>query len=410
MSRIKKIFVAIASFCFVFMVMVFVDHPVWSPVAFVCLISLIVIVQLIDETLKLLNYEYFVVFYRVFLNNISDKLPNEILCNMLAYLAEETNAYCSIECFIRRIYVFLEGLEDEQRCIINDSLTFARQFMESEADVYKAATAEKPMYVQNVLKKSFGTIYRRKIGLLVMNPSKTVLDVLTPSVASLLYSPAVIFYMLVATSLANEGLQGIANYFYLLLVLLYIYCIDYLLCKRGEFNLFSLLMWIAHWSCTMSFPYFTSTQNILGINLVWFHLNYILLSIMGISVINRLWTQTVVEDNASGLMDENKWLSVLKTKTIRFIRRPFLWISFFLAITGTIYMFALIYHFRLQLGGPLQCLLFSISTYFSGPEVISESNESIFYISETVLAFFQNTLCLANIVQLILEPKLRNRK
>ena len=114
-----------------------------------------------------------------------------------------------------------------------------------------------------------------------------------------------------------------------------------------------------------------------------------------------------MEKNQDVSIENNKWLEVFMVKVIRLIRIPSLWIAFSFAIVGTIIMYTFVYSECLYLGSYKHCLYLSIATYFCGPESFGESIYCNYYLSETVIAFFLNTLYLANIVQLILEPKIK---
>ena len=168
------------------------------------------------------------------------------------------------------------------------------------------------------------------------------------------------------------------------------------------------MSWCLHWIITMAFPQYI-TGAVFGEEktFVLFHLNYLIMSIMGIRLINRLWTETEMEKNQDVSIENNKWLEVFMVKVIRLIRIPSLWIAFSFAIVGTIIMYTFVYSECLYLGSYKHCLYLSIATYFCGPESFGESIYCNYYLSETVIAFFLNTLYLANIVQLILEPKIK---
>ena len=135
---------------------------------------------------------------------------------------------------------------------------------------------------------------------------------------------------------------------------------------------------------------------------------YIMVLILtGIWITNVIWTTTKIEKQSSNSpISYKEAMEVVEVRTMPRFRVIWLWVTFFGSIIFIILMFAVIYRKHFRLGSTLYCVLLSISIYFGGGNSDFNSFEGLYFSGEVVVSFLVNTLYLAHIVRLILEPKL----
>ena len=135
------------------------------------------------------------------------------------------------------------------------------------------------------------------------------------------------------------------------------------------------------------------------------------LILTGIWITNVIWTTTKIEKQSNDSPISYKdAMEVVEARTMPRFRVIWLWATFFGTIFFIILMFAVIYRKQFQLGSNLYCLLLSISIYFGGGNSVFDSLEGLYFSGEVIVSFLVNTLYLAHIVSLILEPKLFSKK
>ncbi|NDO48872.1 hypothetical protein FMM75_05350 [Lachnospiraceae bacterium MD335] len=105
--------------------------------------------------------------------------------------------------------------------------------------------------------------------------------------------------------------------------------------------------------------------------------------------------------NSGTFFPKDKFLYAFEAKAMKKIRYCWLWVAFFILIFGIILMYSFIY-INFNLGTKYECIMMSLEAYFIG------SSNNMYVMTETIVAFFINTLYISNIVKLILEPKLKD--
>lgn len=193
---------------------------------------------------------------------------------------------------------------------------------------------------------------------------------------------------------------------------LVIFCLLYAMWYAPRFSIYLLTAsWISQLVAFVPFPAFLSYcefHSVPGVlTLIFYQLTLV---ITGLYLTNCIWTKTSFEKTKDDTpVKEREFISAIEARCAGKFRYIWLWITFFLIICCTVLMYAILYASQLHLGEGIQCFLASVSIYLGGGEneLISTSIRDQWYISmELLSAFLINNLYLANIIRLILEPRL----
>lgn len=332
----------------------------------------------------------------------SSQLPHEQTQQLMRFFIHECSSWQSISGFIDKTVSYIEKNNSiAHQKIISDALMAALSNWGTNCKTYKANCSKIVLRVSQALNMESESIIRRYIraSLSLDNSDK-------PSL--LLIFDYILFIPPISLLYANLIFSSFLDYKDLFILLVYVCAGGFILIRKKRYNLFMMLAyWIIHFLCTVALPALQATDDFLNDeNFIFFHLNFIVLLILGIQLINRLWTQTAIEKNKGAFISDRKLLEVIDSKWQIMCRTPLLWCSFFMTVLGTIIMYSFIFINHLNCGSPRYCLLLSISIYFSGSFKIVESIDGFYFTSEIIFSFLLNTLYIANIVRLILEPKL----
>lgn len=153
---------------------------------------------------------------------------------------------------------------------------------------------------------------------------------------------------------------------------------------------------------TMSYDFFMSTSGFFALLFSQFTL-----ILTGLWITNKLWKSTSIESKNKGRFISSKtFIEIVEVNILKKFRYIWLWITFIFVIFFLILMYMLIYKYQLDIGDSQYCFLLSLSLYFGGGNTVYDSIDGFYFSSEIIISFFVNTLYIANIVRLILEPKL----
>lgn len=407
MKRLKQGYIVMATICVCLVVVHFIKESYWKGIACASIVSILWFFYLFDYVAKMVDDEFASWYISTLLDKLEKEITKEEIYDILRYTHKFPGVFLSIDYFLERLVVYLEEeVPDEKLEYVVNAVLAAQASIDYNmfTSLPLGFLARKSVYrARDALAMRFGSIVKH---LYDVEETQLVKRLLLPYLP---YALPGIYYIISLTSIVNENLACFVDYSYLFIILTYTITLDYFLRKKDRTTEYTFCVWCLHWVITGVYPallpvwVFEKNSTFL-----FFHLNYLILSITGIRLINRMWHKTTLENNLGVYIGKNDWIKVFAVKIINVIRVPALWIAFFLAITETILMYTFVYSECLVLGEPLECLFLSISTYFCGPVSINNSLSGVYFLSETVIAFFLNTLYLANIVQLILEPKLRN--
>lgn len=396
MKLLKRCYLILSIVCICSVISDLNLHFFWEGILWGAVPLSIILFYFIELILK----EIMSMIIEPFLDICSNRLPNDDAQALIKYLVKEPDSLQSIDKFFDRTYSFIEkNFTAEQLKLINED--FISGLDSSNADMFKTSNSSIVLRVGQALRLDYGSIIKRFVRAVpsIEDSNKTRW---IPLFDVLLFFPP--FLLLCAMVL----FPSIMDYKTLSISITYVCAVDFIQTRKGRTGIFKMLLyWVSHFCCTIALPALVTSYNLLSAeNFVFFHLNFIILIVVGIQLINRLWTQTSIEKNKGAFVADRKLVDIINTKWLMMLRTPSLWCLFFLSVFGTIMMYTFIFENHLNCGNTLYCLLFSISTYFGGGQEIVESIEGLYIASETIFSFLLNTLYLANIVRLILEPKL----
>ena len=406
MKLLKRAYFAASTVCLCLVVAQFIDDVYWKAVACSAIVGILCVFFIVEWVSIKVDKEFVSWYLTKLIGKMELHLTKDEISDILKHMMKVPGSFSDNEKFLKCLMVYIEEYvdPDKQEYFANAVLTARESIDFSDYEHFSLGliNQKKRIKVKEALIFSFEETVHA--GLNLTNDK----EIKRWKVYWLFCIPMV-YVFVVITSMVAPDLSCFVDYTYLLLSLLFIIALDYYTSrKKIRALVYTFMSWCLHWIITMAFPQYI-TGAVFGEEktFVLFHLNYLIMSIMGIRLINRLWTETEMEKNQDVSIENNKWLEVFMVKVIRLIRIPSLWIAFSFAIVGTIIMYTFVYSECLYLGSYKHCLYLSIATYFCGPESFGESIYCNYYLSETVIAFFLNTLYLANIVQLILEPKIK---
>lgn len=166
----------------------------------------------------------------------------------------------------------------------------------------------------------------------------------------------------------------------------------------------SLLTWFLTFLTTVSSPLFLSKRNFLApAHSIWFYfplISIVLHTVIGMWLTHQIILPTKVEKgNIGRYVADHKLLDIIDSKIMPVIRTLWIWMSFFIVIFGTIFMYSVIFYKQLSLGSYFKCLFLSTSTYFRDGNFVLETIEGKYFLTEAVASFFINTLYIAYIIQ-----------
>lgn len=204
-------------------------------------------------------------------------------------------------------------------------------------------------------------------------------------------------------------------FFFLLLILSLFICyihskLDHKLWWARFFICFD---WVILLICMIFFPRFVNEESFFTIytfGIIIF--SQIVLVIMGLYITNNIWTYAKYELEISKSAIDGKSLNkIISIKFISYLRFFWVWFNFLFIIAGIVAFYTFIYYDQFIMGSFEMCLFGSIDIFFNGniPSDMYFRNNNIttfiYFYSESVASYIVNILYLANIVRLILEPK-----
>ena len=124
--------------------------------------------------------------------------------------------------------------------------------------------------------------------------------------------------------------------------------------------------------------------------------------VIGMWLTHEAVLPTAIEkSNIGRYIADHNLLDVLDCKIMPFLRVAWIWLSFFAAVFGTIFMYSVIYYKQLLLGGFFDCILLSASIYFRDGNFPLDTVQGNYFLTEAIASFFINTLYIAYIIQFI---------
>lgn len=228
----------------------------------------------------------------------------------------------------------------------------------------------------------------------------------------------------------KKDLYSICSYIPIFLLILsfyffksHIYTLQFIICilfwliyffitKKYE-NIHGALF--SYWTCNMIVtiiaPFHISTYMLFVKNeIYYFIINLVCNIINGTWITNKLWKSTKTEKQQNLIISPNSISSLANIKLLAILRPLWLWLSLIIIIFATVFIYSLIYWKHLHIGSFTYCLLLSLSIFFAGGFEIREDIVGLVSASEAFIAFLTNTLFIANIVRLIVDPSINNDK
>lgn len=174
----------------------------------------------------------------------------------------------------------------------------------------------------------------------------------------------------------------------------------------------TLATWLTTFLVIVAAPLFLPRREFLApVQSIWFYfplLSIVMHTIVGMWLTHNALQPTEIEKLNSGRYIANhKLLDIIDYKIMPMIRTTWIWVSFFLAIGGTILMYSIIYFYQLSLGDLFYCIFCSASIYFRDGNFNVDTIEGKYFLTEAVASFFINTLYIAYIIQFMFTSRKR---